>query len=237
MLEISQLADVLAELHLSKLVIVITCHREALQVLQVLHLLRKSLARLEIQHAELHAAHTSHSLRVLLHEGIGSLPEGYAAPVAHVVACIVSSHAVELLIDHDDREGISGTGILNLRSRSLANGKDHIIRLVAVSIHKLIFCIHRNEMNLSHTHSRNDVHIPAELELHAARTRLAVEHDTQVGTGQLILVLGVQEPSFTLTFVLHLLGIRHIALEGILDASDLAFHIGRNQTFESTLIV
>ena len=96
-----------------------------------------------------------------------------------VTPVVATSGNVELLVDHDDRERVTGTGILNLRSRSLANGKDHIIRLVAVSIHQLIICIHRNEMNLSHTYSRNDVHIPAELELHAARTRLAVEHDTQ----------------------------------------------------------
>ena len=90
-------------------------------------------------------------------------------------------------------------------------------------------------MNLSHTNGRNHVHRPAELELHGARTVLSVQPDTQVSTCQLIFILTVQEP--VLALVLCLLGIGQITLKRILYLTNLAFHVGRNQTLESTVIV
>ena len=171
------------------------------------------------------------------HEIISSFPERYAAPVAHVIAGIEGSNATQFLVDHDDRERVTGTVVLNLWCCLLTNGQDHIICRFAICIYQFIFSLDWHEMNLCHTNSRNHVHCPAELEVHGARTVLSVQHDTQVSTFQLIFILAVQEPALTLAIVLYLLSIGQITLKGILNLSNLAFHVGRNQTLESTFIV
>ena len=174
---------------------------------------------------------------MILHKSISSFPERYAAPVAHVIAGIEGSNATQFLVDHDDRERVTGTVVLNLWCCLLTNGQDNIIYRFAICIYQLVFILDWHEMNLSHTNGRNHVHRPAELELHGARTVLSVQHDTQVSTCQLIFVLTVQEPALTLALVLCLLGIGQITLERILYLTNLAFHVGRNQTLESTVIV
>ena len=236
-LQVLQLADILTKFYLANLIVLIGSKRERLQELEVAHFLRKRFATLQVEHAELHGANTAQSLRMGLHEIIGSLPKGYAAPVAHVVARIVGNHATQLLVDHDDRERVARTVILNLRCSFLANRQDYVFRRISISIHQLVFCLDRNQVDLSHTNGRNHVHRPAELEVDAARTILSIQHDAQVGTLQLVFILTVQEPAFTLALVLSLLGIGHVSLEGILNLSNLAFHVGRNQTLECTVIV
>ena len=171
------------------------------------------------------------------HESISSFPERYAAPVAHVIAGIEGSNATQFLVDHDDRERVTGTVVLYLWCCLLANGQNNIICRFAICIYQLVFSLDWHEMNLSHTNGRNHVHRPAELEVHGARTVLSVQHDTQVGTCQFILILTIQKPTFTLALVFCLLGINHVTFERILYLTDFAFYIGRNQTLESTLIV
>ena len=174
---------------------------------------------------------------MILHKSISSFPERYAAPVAHVIAGIEGSNATQFLVDHDDRERVTGTVVLNLWCCLLTNGQDDIIYRFAICIYQLVFSLDWHEMNLSHTNGRNHVHRPAELELHAARTRLSIKYDSEIGTCQFILILAIQKPTFTLALVFCLLGISHITLERILYLTDFAFYIGRNQTLESTLIV
>ena len=58
-LEMSQFADVFTKLHIAYLVVVVACQRECLEILQVLHFLRKHFARLQIEHAELDRTYTA----------------------------------------------------------------------------------------------------------------------------------------------------------------------------------
>ena len=163
---------------------------------------------------------------MLLDKWVGGLPEGHATPVAHVVAGVESDHAVELLIDHDDREGVASTVVLNLRRCLLTNCQHYVGCLVAIGIDQLVVGIDRHEVDLSHTHGRHYIHVPAEFELDAARTCLAVEHNAEVGAYELVLVLRVEEPALTLALVVSLLGLAEIALIRILDAANLALYIG-----------
>ena len=172
-----------------------------------------------------------------LYERIGSLPESHASPVAHIVASLNAVHTAQLLVDHDDRERVTGTVVLYLRSRLLTNGQHHVACWIAIGIDQLYIRVGRNQVNLSHTNSRNHVHRPAEGELHATRTILAVEHDTEIGTRELILILAVEQPALTLALVFSQLGIRQVTLERVVDATYLTRYIGRNQTLKSTLII
>ena len=52
-LEMSKLADVFAKFHVAYLVVGVACQREGFEILQILHFLRKRLARLEVELAEL----------------------------------------------------------------------------------------------------------------------------------------------------------------------------------------
>ena len=174
---------------------------------------------------------------MLLDEGVGSLPEGHATPVAHVVACVEGCHAVELLIDHDNRERVACTVVLNPWRCLLANSQYYVSSLVAIGIHQFVVGIYWHEMDLSYTHGRHNIHVPTELELYAARTCLAVEHDAEVGTCELVLVLRVEEPSLALAFVFCLLGFGEVALIRILYAANLALYIGSDDALEGTLVV
>ena len=174
---------------------------------------------------------------MLLDERIGSLPKGHSAPVAHVIACVKGCHAVELLIDHDDRERVACTVVLNPWRSILAYCQYNVGSLIAFGIHQFVVGIYRNEMNLSHTYSRHNVHVPTECELDGTRTCLAVEHDAEVGTCEFVLILRVEEPSLTLAFVFCLLGFGEVALVRILYAANLALYIGRDDALEGTLVV
>ena len=176
-LQVLQLADILAQFYLANLIVLIGCKSERLQELEVAHFLRKRFTALQVEHAEPHGAYTTQSLRMGLHEIIGSLPKGYAVPVAHVVARIVAYHAAQLLVDYDDRERVSRTVILYLRCSLLTNSQDNILCRISISIHQLVFCLDRHKMNLSYTNGRNHIHRPAELEVHAARTILSIQYN------------------------------------------------------------
>ena len=65
---------------------------------------------------------------MILHESISSFPERYAAPVAHVIAGIEGSNATQFLVDHDDRERVTGTVVLKMciRDRSMSSEVENI---------------------------------------------------------------------------------------------------------------
>ena len=112
-----------------------------------------------------------------------------------------------------------------------------MVGLVAVGIHQFVVGILRHEVHLSHTFGRNDVHVPAELELDASRTSLSVELDAEVGVLELVLVLRVEKPAFSLALIVGLLALAQIALERILYLADLAIYVGRDDRLELTLVV